>query len=65
MPNSENEGSKRIGILIPEDVYDIGKAMAKRDRRSFSNYVATLIERAASQIQPPVNRAENAEKEAA
>jgi hypothetical protein len=36
----------RTTILIPEKVHTMGVTLAKGQRRSFSNFVATLIEQA-------------------
>jgi predicted CopG family antitoxin len=49
MPDTEKQPSRRVGIVIPEVVYEEGKEAAKRERRSFSNYIVSLIDKATKQ----------------
>ena len=37
--------SKYTAFRCPEDLLELAKVKAKRDRRSLSNYIITLIER--------------------
>lgn len=37
--------SKYTAFRCPEDLLELAKTKAKRDRRSLSNYIITLIER--------------------
>jgi len=37
--------SKYTAFRCPEDLLELAKIKAKRDRRSLSNYIITLIER--------------------
>lgn len=45
MPSEKPQKSRVISIRLPRDVYETGQKLAKADRRSFSNYVLTLIEK--------------------
>ena len=44
MNDSAKQASVRIGIKLPKTVYEAGKHAAQHERRSFSNYILTLIE---------------------
>jgi predicted CopG family antitoxin len=46
MDEQTKQPSRRVGIVIPEVVYEEGKEAAKRERRSFSNYIVSLIDKA-------------------
>ncbi len=48
--------SKYTAFRCPEDLLELAKQKAKRDRRSLSNYIITLIEKDVS------NSATNSEK---
>jgi hypothetical protein len=45
-------GNLRTTILIPESIHILGVELAKKQRRSFSNFLVTLIERDAAGKSP-------------
>lgn len=44
--------SKYTAFRCPEDLLELAKIKAKRDRRSLSNYIITLIERDVRDLRP-------------
>lgn len=40
----DTEQRVRTTILIPEEIHELGRTLAKSGRRSFSSYLTTLIE---------------------
>jgi hypothetical protein len=44
--------SKYTAFRCPEDLLELAKVKAKRDRRSLSNYIITLIERDVKDLAP-------------
>ncbi len=44
--------SKYTAFRCPEDLLELAKVKAKKDRRSLSNYIITLIEKDVSDIAP-------------
>jgi predicted CopG family antitoxin len=48
--DATNTKTRRVGICIPSDLYEAGAMAAKGERRSFSNYIALLIEKSVSQV---------------
>lgn len=42
--------SKYTAFRCPEDLLELAKAKARKDRRSLSNYIITLIERDVREI---------------
>ncbi len=44
--------SKYTAFRCPEDLLELAKVKAKRDRRSLSNYIITLIERDVQEMVP-------------
>ncbi len=42
--------SKYTAFRCPEDLLDLAKVKSKKDRRSLSNYIITLIERDVRQM---------------
>ena len=44
--------SKYTAFRCPEDLLEYAKVKAKRDRRSLSNYIITLIEKDVSDMSP-------------
>jgi hypothetical protein len=47
--------SKYTAFRCPEDLLELAKVKAKRDRRSLSNYIITLIERDVRDLAPENN----------
>ncbi len=45
--------SKYTAFRCPEDLLELAKVKAKRDRRSLSNYIITLIEKDVKDVSPP------------
>ncbi len=45
--------SKYTAFRCPEDLLEMAKTKAKKDRRSLSNYIITLIERDVSDMTLP------------
>jgi predicted HicB family RNase H-like nuclease len=45
MTKQEFPMSKYTAFRCPEDLLELAKVKAKKDRRSLSNYIITLIER--------------------
>jgi hypothetical protein len=44
--------SKYTAFRCPEDLLELAKVKAKKDRRSLSNYIITLIERDVQDVVP-------------
>jgi hypothetical protein len=44
--------SKYTAFRCPEDLLELAKVKAKKDRRSLSNYIITLIEKDVSDVDP-------------
>ncbi|MES2571048.1 MAG: hypothetical protein V4710_13455 [Verrucomicrobiota bacterium] len=44
--------SKYTAFRCPEDLLELAKVKAKKDRRSLSNYIITLIEKDVSDMLP-------------
>ena len=47
--------SKYTAFRCPEDLLELAKVKAKKDRRSLSNYIITLIERDVQEVAPDEN----------
>lgn len=45
--------SKYTAFRCPEDLLELAKTKAKKDRRSLSNYIITLIEKDVADLLPP------------
>ena len=45
MTKQESPMSKYTAFRCPEDLLELAKVKAKKDRRSLSNYIITLIEK--------------------
>ena len=45
--------SKYTAFRCPEDLLELAKIKAKKDRRSLSNYIITLIEKDVRDMAPP------------
>ena len=45
--------SKYTAFRCPEDLLELAKIKARRDRRSLSNYIITLIEKDVKDVSPP------------
>lgn len=58
--------SKYTAFRCPEDLLELAKLKARRDRRSLSNYIITLIEKDVKDVSPPeeANQAVAAAKKA-
>jgi predicted DNA-binding protein len=58
--------SKYTAFRCPEDLLELAKIKARKDRRSLSNYIITLIEKDVKDVSPEdLNRSPNAKKPAA
>ena len=44
--------SKYTAFRCPEDLLELAKVKAKKDRRSLSNYIITLIEKDVADVDP-------------
>jgi hypothetical protein len=55
--------SKYTAFRCPEDLLELAKVKAKRDRRSLSNYIITLIERDVKDLAPEASNGAEAEGE--
>lgn len=44
-PEPEHTSSKYTAFRCPQDLLELAKVKAKKDRRSLSNYIITLIEK--------------------
>ena len=51
-PKQFSEMSKYTAFRCPEDLLELAKVKAKRDRRSLSNYIITLIEKDVQDMLP-------------
>jgi len=49
--------SKYTAFRCPEDLLDLAKVKAKKDRRSLSNYIITLIEKDVDPVEPKEEQA--------
>jgi hypothetical protein len=47
--------SKYTAFRCPEDLLELAKTKARRDRRSLSNYIITLIEKDVNGLASPEN----------
>lgn len=57
--------SKYTAFRCPEDLLELAKIKAKKDRRSLSNYIITLIEKDVRDMEPAeVSSAINGEEHA-
>ena len=55
--------SKYTAFRCPEDLLELAKIKARRDRRSLSNYIITLIEKDVKDVTPEeIGRSPNAKK---
>ncbi|MHA3774072.1 hypothetical protein ACXR0O_21295 [Verrucomicrobiota bacterium sgz303538] len=54
--------SKYTAFRCPEDLLELAKIKAKKDRRSLSNYIITLIEKDVQDMVPPEEAAKPAKK---
>jgi predicted DNA-binding protein len=53
--------SKYTAFRCPEDLLELAKIKARRDRRSLSNYIITLIEKDVKDVSPEdLSRSPNA-----
>ena len=53
--------SKYTAFRCPEDLLELAKVKAKKDRRSLSNYIITLIEKDVQDM-PPVEEVKPAKR---
>ena len=44
-PDTEEPGTRYTAFRCPEDLLEVAKIKARKDRRSLSNYLITLIEK--------------------
>lgn len=54
--------SKYTAFRCPEDLLELAKVKAKKDRRSLSNYIITLIEKDVKEMAPPEEPTKSAQK---
>ena len=54
--------SKYTAFRCPEDLLELAKVKAKKDRRSLSNYIITLIEKDVQDMVPPEEASKPAKK---
>ena len=54
--------SKYTAFRCPEDLLELAKIKAKKDRRSLSNYIITLIEKDVQDMIPPEEAGKSAKK---
>ncbi|MDD5350133.1 MAG: hypothetical protein PHQ12_07975 [Chthoniobacteraceae bacterium] len=54
--------SKYTAFRCPEDLLEKAKARAKRDRRSLSNYLITLIDKDVASMGEPLSEEEGASR---
>lgn len=55
--------TKRVTIVLPEPIHELGKQLARADHRDFSGQVAALIEAEAKRNPLPPSPAREPEKE--
>lgn len=65
MNGSKGPETKRLTIVLPVHLHELGKQLARADHRDFSGQVAALIEAEAKRNPPPQPERVNGEEVAA